>query len=185
MPFRRPRSSRKLALIPIDSIKNVFQSVGTVAGSAVQVLAVATGDDPVNCTLANQGGNAPKVEDGAAIRSIELQLTLYLSAAPAAVRHFYVFMRKNEKGLLPVPTLANMGAIGQVAWKDRIFHGEQAQAGVFTVGGVPMVFHIRLRIPKRFHRIEKSDIWEVFFAHDGVAGETLDYCAIATYKWYR
>lgn len=150
------------------------------------VHAFAVADDPVNCTLANQGASNPKVEDGSAIRSLEVQLTLYLNTAPALPRHFIILIRKNEKALLPALAAANSFVIGTLSWKDRIFHMEQAQPGTFAIGGIPMVFHIRVRVPKRFHRMEKTDQWELIVASpDAVAGDTYDMCSLVTYKWYR
>lgn len=178
------RRSRKLRLLAVDSVKNIYQATFTVTGSSVAVATIATGDIPTNCTLANQGGGTPKVEQGSKIMSFELFGQVYFTNNPAAIRHFVIFVRRNKGGYLPVPVVADAIALGAKQWKTQIYHLEQAQPS--QIGGEPMTFHIRLRVPRSVQRMEVGDVWElVFIPVDVGAGDTWDACVFGVYKWYR
>lgn len=175
------RGSRKLRMLPVDSRKNYLQDFGTMAGNANgHIVNLAQGVDAATLAVTNS------VEDGAEIHRLTIQCNLYWTSAPAAPRHVLILLRKNEDNLLPALTPAGGSSIGGQSWKDRIFYLEQAQPGIFSAGGNQMPYQIIFRIPKGFKKMSFGDRWELVIQPlDALAGETLDFCVLASYKWFK
>jgi hypothetical protein len=174
-----------LALRPVDSRKIIGQAFSSaVSGLTPTVVNLLQGVDPVNATLANEGGTSPKCETGRNVRMFEIQHTIYVETVAVTPRHYTVFLRKNEKALYPAPTVGTGSLLGGQIWKDRIFHAEQAQPGIHG-NGVPMIFHIRFKIPRRFKRMEFNDVWEIWTVPmDAVAADTYNTCTMWNCKVY-
>jgi len=92
-----------------------------------------------------------------------------------------LMIRKNEGGKLTVPpTLAEMNAPGTVTWKSKIFQYHVAKPP--APGGLPLMA-FSMKIPKRFHKMNVGDQWELFIGNN--SGGSVDMCGVAIYKWYR
>lgn len=163
-----------------------MQRVDTITGSSVLTLSLATTVDVGSATLGHQGGPGPWVEESCEIKQIEIMLHAYFQTAPAAVRHFTIIVRKNIGSYLPAVAVGDALILGQKPWKDFIFHVEQAQPGVWTNGGVPMPYNIILRVPRRYRKMNSSDVWEVIVIPVDVgAADVWDVCTFAKYSWYK
>lgn len=127
------------------------------------------------------------VAEDCTIKVINLQLMVYWASDSSFPRHFLFMIRKNPNGVLPAPTIAEaVASFGTVNWKNNIFHLEQAIAGSWLNGGLPMVMNVVLHIPKRFHTMRATDTWELWvIPMDALADESYDVCALWSYKWYK
>lgn len=170
----------KLSRIPIDATKNIVQfniqvPTVTVGGIALAVsVPPASIDESVIADSAN-------CEQGCMIRGMSIQGRIYSESGVADSNSTVWLIRKNEGNILPVPTLGQINSIGTVAWKNKIFHTEQAIVGS-QVSGWPMGF-VSIKIPKRFHVMKQNDRWELYIANN--TANNLRFCGIALYKWYR
>lgn len=121
------------------------------------------------------------VEQGSMIRGISLQGRIYNESGVADSNSTLWFIRKNEGGNLPTPTLGQANVMGAQTWKNKVFHIEQAITGS-QVSGWPMGL-ISIKFPKRFHVMKQGDVWELFVGNN--TGNSIRFCGIALYKWYR
>lgn len=179
MVFTRNRGlSRKMRLVPIDSTKNIVQFGPTgVASLAVTVFQLAVGVDPGSILeLTNQAN----VEQNGMMRGIVLGLRCYASDTDTGGIKVVVFLRKNEAANLGAPTLAACNSIGLQSWKNKVFALQSMAPAVNQ--GLPLGLQ-SIKIPKRFHRTAKNDVWELIVANNGSLSTQV--CGFALYKWYR
>lgn len=176
--MRRNSMRRKLNLVAVDATKNMVSLDTTIATLTVVVVQLAIG---VNPGVIDSASTLNYVEEAAMIKGFNISYrVLNRSGNLPGQEKVVIFLRKNEGNVLPAPTLAQCNAIGGQAWKNRVFSFQQAKPG--APGDVGM-FQAGIRIPKRFHRTSKGDVWELIIANNGSG--SVDGCGTAIYKWYR
>lgn len=121
------------------------------------------------------------VEAGAEIKGFGISLRLYDESGVPDAGSSLMLLRKNEGGNLPAPVLGQLNVLGAQTWKNKVFHVEQAITGS-QVSGWPMGFP-SIKIPRRFHRMQQGDVWELMIANN--TANQLRICGTCIYKWYR
>lgn len=169
-----------MRLIPIDATKNMVQANTQVPTVGIMGWYIAEG---VNPSLIDESDIAKTryVEDGAMVRGFSIQGRVYNESGTQDSNSTVILLRKNEGGVLPDPTLAMLNSIGAQTWKNKIFHFEQAITGS-QVSGWPMGLP-SIRIPKRFHKMNLGDRWELWVGNN--TANNVRFCGTAIYKWYR
>lgn len=172
--------SRKLRLVPIDATKNIVQigptGVATLTVAVVQ-LAVAVRPGSLDETDITK---TMDVEGDCMIRGFELGIRMYLANAANVGDKVVAYLRKNEGGYLPIPTIALSNSLGAQQWKNRVFHIVSMSPD--AAGGLPLGLS-GIKIPKRFHKMQQGDVWELVIANN--SGVSLNICGYCIYKWYR
>lgn len=177
--YTRRGASRKMRLTPIDSTKNMVQFNTAVPAATAVVVALAKG---VNPTLIDEGDAAKTyyVEENSMVRGFSISLRTFNESGVADSNSTMMYVRKND-GYLPVPTVAQSNSLGTAPWKNYVFHVEQAITGS-QVSGFPMGFP-SIKIPKRFHRLQKDAVWELVCVNN--TANQIRMCGICIYKWYK
>lgn len=176
---RRSIGKRALAMRPIDSTKNIYQINDSIASGAVATYVIASGVNPA----AIDESDAAKVyfvEDGASLRGFTLQMRMINKNADASQAKVVAIIWKSERGTLAAPNFANLQALGTWQGKSKVF--ACAQLAPPGDGGIPMVM-AGIRIPKRFHKMNLNDTWNLSISNNSTG--SLSVCGFAVYKWYK
>lgn len=175
--MRRRYGGRKLRLIPIDAQKNIVDLDTTTATLSVQVVQLAIASKPGSVDETTQPIIIPA---NSVLKSLYIEYFLYnRSGNLPGQEKVTVLVRKNETGALPAPTLAQVNALGLNTWKNRVFAVHRAKPP--APGGLPIIMG-PIRIPKRFHKMQTNDVWELIIGNN--ASGSVDGCGICIYKAY-
>lgn len=161
---------------PIDATKNMVYLDVTVPTLTVTVLVLS---NAVKRTLIDDTVPTRVAED-CTIKGFNIQFRLVnrTNNLPGQEK-VVIFIRRNQGGLLPAPTLAACNSLGLQPWRNMVFATTVAKPG--GPDSLPMVMG-GIRIPRRFHKQQVDDQWELIIANSG--GGSIDGCGIAIYKWY-
>lgn len=176
--MRRKSGMRRFASMhPIDAQKNMVDLDTTTATISVTVVQLAIASKPGNVDELTQPIIVPA---NASIKSLYVEYFLYnRSGNLPGQEKITILIRKNEQGLLPAPTLAQVNAIGLQTWKNRVFAIHRAKPP--APGGLPLIMG-SIKIPRRFHKMQTNDVWELIIANNGSG--SVDGCGICIYKSY-
>ncbi len=153
----RYRSSRRMALMPINRTKHVVDSSATIAAAAVSGFQIAvTGDTP---TIANQ----TVVHVASKINGVYLRVEVASNEAIdlGAIPNVYMYFWKNTGGNLtrPAPNL-----VGSNDAKRFVIHQEMSMIVNKGQGSnARTLFNGVIVIPKGMRRMAPNDVWEVVF----------------------
>lgn len=178
--MRHHRGMRKLALIPVDSTKNIFQTISVANGSSAVINdVIVNAVESSTALMSQQGAN---VEQSCSVRYMSGNVMIYGSGTgdvtPASC---IITIHRLDKGT-SLPVNADLTSAGSSQLKDRLFHIEQAIPGPIANGALPMNFRWALKVPPRFRKMDIGDRWVVSYTVNGVVWSA---CAFAVYKWYR
>ncbi len=162
------RRGRGLALRPINSVKNIVDSVAIGVAAGV-VTTVNTG-----IVVNDYAGAVTDIPIGAKVSSIYYFVQIQPQAAVGVV-DFYFTKRPNNV-VMPVP-----GVTGGSVNRKFIFHEEKGVPGVFNNGSPPLTFRGVIRIPKGRQRSAEADVHSVILR----CSTAYDSCVKAIYKFYQ
>ncbi len=174
---------RTMALRPINSIKNVFDTSG-IMGAGVDTSLGLLIFGVRNASL----GTSNEVDVGAKITNVFLEIFFYTEGGEVAnevpLVDWYILKDDgNAYGTtFNAANLPTPGATGTHQNKRKILHEEKGLAGGgdASLAGVPMVFKGVIRIPRGKQRWAESDVLRVL----GRANFATKFCVKAIYKWY-
>ncbi len=167
-----PSRGRGNSLRPINSVKNIRQTVGGLSGTAVFVELARAVDSPV---LAQ----STQVQRGCIIKAVYLSFDVCGLGGTGVLNTADLYLAKNPGDNL---TLPDPDATGISDNKKFIFKTWRIMIMRNQDGNVPVHFEGWLKIPKRYQRFGSDDT--LIFAVQCTATITGHFSAQAIYKWY-
>ncbi len=175
--------SRALRMRPINSLKHVIDSSGSVA-DAVQsvtdiVLADANPDPEVSPT---------KVTIGSIVNSIYLRVEVVGIVGAGGIDNIYLAVIKNPSSEIAITNLDKVGTSNDRKW---VIHQEMIMTG--QPGGNPgssniarTMFKGVIRIPPKYRRFGVKDKLQVLLQHKNAeASQRTNFCLQSIYKEFR
>ncbi len=145
---------RNMALRPINRIKHVVDSSGTVTAAAQVNFKIAEAKDaPVI-------GNTHEVETGSKINGFYLRFEVASNQVTeaGAIPNFYFFVWKDPGGNLTAPV---PNAVGSNDNKRFVIHQEMTMLQNQVSSNPRTVFNGVIVIPKGMRRMGPNDVWKV------------------------
>ncbi len=176
MPFRR--NSQAIRLRPVNSLKHVVESNGTVSAAGQSIT------DVIQTVSAPATGNANECHVGSSVHAIYLRVEVVGTVAAGGVDNIYLGIFKNPSNDLAIPNLDSVGGSD----RRRFFiHQEMIMLTPLDVtNGVAFprtLFKGVVSIPRGFKRNGVSDRLQVVLQHrSGEATQTTRFCVECIYK---
>ncbi len=172
---------RMSGLRPINSIKHIVDSNGTVSAGTV-----STNDVVVSDSNPDYDVSPAKVKNGATVHSIYLRVEVIGSVAGGGVDNIYMAVVKNPGANLVFPALNSMGTSDN---RKYVIHQEMTMLTPFeatgTTGFPRTLFKGVVRIPRGYKRCGIDDRISVLLQHrSGEATQTTRFCLQCIYKEY-
>ncbi len=168
-----PRSSRAMALRPVNSLKHVVDLQGALAIDT-QVLnnLVDVNDNPV-ITARDQ------VTTASVVKSLFLNVQV-AATSTASIANIYMMIYKNPGNA--IGGIPNGNVVGASDFRKQVFHQEMIMTEKNTTAIPRTLFKGVLRIPKHFQRSGADDTIVIALYSPGV---TYEFCIQCIYKEFR
>ncbi len=171
MSFRRRRRN---ALRPINSRKNIDQSVAIVAAAAVNVDNFAVAVEGMPALAATS-----QVTAGAHINTVYLEVWMYGNAVAGVNSPIAWSLSKNPGGNLTIPAPSSAGASDN---KKFIFAMGKGLVGSSLNGQPGYLIRGWFSIPKKYRRMGFGDLISLHVENN--TANDLNLCKLFIYKWY-
>ncbi len=166
--------SRRGAMAPINSRKNIVQAIAGIAAAATEVTAIVSAkdvmpglSDTVGCTV------------GAKVNTIYLEVWLYGDAADAVNSPITWYLWKNPGTNLTAPAPATCGTSDN---KKHIFAMGKGLVGSQAAGQPGYLIRGWFSIPKTMRRMGFDD--EIQLVIQNSTANIVNTCKLFVYKWY-
>ncbi len=172
---------RMSGLRPINSLKHIVDSNGTVSAGTVSTNDVIVGDSNPDYEV-----SPAKCKNGSTVHSIYLRVEVIGSVAAGGVDNIYMAVVKNPGANLNFPALNTLGTSDN---RKYVIHQEMTMLTPFeatgTTGFPRTLFKGVIRIPKGYKRVGIDDRLSVLLQHrTGEATQTTRFCLQCIYKEY-
>ncbi len=176
-----PGYARRFArLHPVESLKHVVETNGSVSGSSASVTdVITTVDSPLSA-------NPNQVKKMSTVSSIYLRVEVSGRVAAGGINNIYMMVYKNPAALLTPPSVDNVGTSDR---RKYVIHQEMlmlapvstSMAAAFAFPRT--MFNGVIKIPRGYKRNGVKDKLQVILQHrTGEATQTTDFCIECIYK---
>ncbi len=175
-----PRFRQGMGLRPVQSLKHVVETNGTVSAALISVTDVInTISNPVDTVT-----NACAV--GSTVHAIYLRVEVVGTIAAGGVDNIYMGVYKNPANAIAAP---NLDAVGTTEKRKFFIHQDMIMLAPFVTGGTQFprtLFKGVLKIPRGYKRNGVDDKLQVLLQHrTGEATQTTRFCIECIYKEFR
>ncbi len=174
-------SRRALRLRPVNSVKHIVDTNGTISAALVSTTDVTVAvNDPATASV-------NEVMIGSTVHAIFLRVEVVGTVAAGGVDNIYMSVYKNPGGDLAGP---NPSAVGGSDDKKRVLHQEMLMLTPLDlnngVGFPRTLFKGVIVLPRALKRMGIQDKLQVLIAHRlGEATQTTRFCLQCIYKEFR
>ncbi len=173
--LKMPRTSRAMALRPVNSLKHVIDiQGGLIAGTQVLTNLIDVTDNPV-ITAADDNATA------SVVKSFFLNVQV-AATGTAALANVYMMIYKNPGNAIGGGNIPDANVVGASDFRKQIFHQEMIMTEKNTTAIPRTLFKGVLRIPKHFQRNGADDTIVLALFSPGV---NFDFCFQCIYKEFR
>lgn len=161
------------ARAPINSIKHVVDSSGTLAGSAISTNPISVAVPNVSTTVFKPGD----VRVGGTVNAFFLSIfVIGATGAPlnGPIDWYLIKIHTAQGGTSPTP-----GQTGTSQLRNQIIHEEKGLAG--SGDGTPMAFKGVIVIPRGMRRMREGDEWRIVLRSEDNTSDG-QFCVKAIYK---
>ncbi len=166
---------RNRALSPINSIKHVIDTEGTITGAAANLVPICVAVPNVDTTTFKPGD----VRVGAKVNGFFLSIfAIGSTGAPvsSSINWYIIKIHEGQVNILPTP-----GQTGTSKIRNQVFHEEKGLAG--SGDGTPMAFKGVVAVPRGMRRMREGDQFQILLKHGNDTDESA-FCLKAIYKSY-
>ncbi len=175
MTIKMPRTSRAMALRPVNSLKHVVDiQGGLIAGTQSVTAIIDTVDNPVQT-------NSNDVATASVVKSLFLNVQV-AATGTAALANVYLMLYKNPGNNIGAANVPNANVVGTSDFRKMVFHQEMIMTEKNTTAIPRTLFKGVLRIPKHMQRMGVDDLVAVALFSPGV---NFDFCFQVIYKEFR
>ncbi len=170
-----PRSSRAMALRPVNSLKHVVDIQGAlVGGTQILTNLIDVTDNPSQT-------NADDVATASVVKSFFLNVQV-AATSTAALANVYMMVYKNPGNNIAGSQVPDANVVGSSDFRKQVFHQEMIMTEKNTTAIPRTLFKGVLRIPKHFQRNGLEDTVVIALFSPGV---NFEFCFQCIYKEFR